>query len=66
MTRDPRMDPQKGDVVRDRRVWSRNGDVIGYSTVNIWGCQLHCLVTEWQAWARDAEVVTGESQGSQE
>jgi hypothetical protein len=72
--RDPRKDPQKGDVLRryttrkvldvDPLQWlsilyeaSTDGESLGMERVS---------PHAWHKWARDAEVVTGESQGSQE
>jgi hypothetical protein len=65
MTRDPRTNPQKGDVLRKGAVkrtvmeiepaWSGR---VRYMTNA--GAGRRVPLASWQAWARDAEVVTGE------
>lgn len=63
-TRDPRIDPQAGDEVRDtgiiRHVIRRNGD-----KVLIRGLQTYWMrVDTWQEWCKQSgtEVVTGTKQ----
>ena len=65
--RDPRTNPQKGDVIkkgrcrrtRYREVTEWHGWWGFYKTSEHSSPKDICL-DQWQAWARDAEVVTGE------
>jgi|688.fasta_scaffold2424584_2 hypothetical protein len=58
-TRDPRIDPQPGDVVKKgktRRVNHRKGDEVFYMSGGSM-VERSCWITTWQDWCRDAEVL---------
>jgi hypothetical protein len=58
-SRDPRIDPLKGDVIRkgfaSRRVFARYGNEVTYQTDR--GTKRRCWISAWQEWARKAEVI---------
>lgn len=66
MKRDPRMDPQPGDIVRKegktRRVAERKGGDIKYFAGDADGRRAEgfpkfCWITTWRSWCKDAEVL---------
>jgi hypothetical protein len=57
--RDPRREPQCGDIVGDRWVRRRYQNDIYYrkrTASGGWGQERMCWITTWQAWAKDKEV----------
>ena len=71
MTRDPRVDPRKGDVVRDvdgdeltvLAVWRDDGDDGDIIQVDylINGCECHCCFYEWhEQCCHEVVTVAGE------
>ena len=61
--RDPRVEPQPGDVIKKhsatrevvRTVTERKGNEVYYS--NNSGKNFNCWITSWRTWAQDAKVV---------